>query len=172
MSPRFRPSSIGGGAEKQRLFPEQLNIIYDSKCGICKLEMDLLARRDARLAGLSGGPRKLKMTDIECQHYNPEDPANAGVSYEEGMAAIHAVTSDGRLVKGVPVFSRAYDLVGLGWLFKFTEWPMMKPIVHSGYTLFAKYRTVLTRGSTLEELIKVRNAKKLDECISCSNLKR
>jgi predicted DCC family thiol-disulfide oxidoreductase YuxK len=161
------PSSNGESAKP--LFPEELNIIYDSKCGICKLEMDFLARRDEKLYGLTS--RKLRLTDIESEDYNPDDPSNGGVSYKKGMAAIHAVTADGRVIEGVPVFGRAYDLVGLGWYLRFMEWPVMKPVAAWGYEAFAKYRTYVTRGSSLEDLVKAHDEKKMDACKSCNSLK-
>jgi predicted DCC family thiol-disulfide oxidoreductase YuxK len=161
-------------SEQDRLFPEELNIIYDSKCSVCKLEIDFLARRDIKLSGFS--TRKLKMTDLEDEVYNPGDPANGGVSYAKGMAAIHAVTADGRVIEGVPVFSSAYQLVGLGWLFKFTEWPVIKTVVRWGYVAFARYRTNVTRGSSLEDLVEAYEAKQglenakneIEDCKSCS----
>jgi hypothetical protein len=36
----------------------------------------------------------------------------------------------------------------------------MKTIVNWGYTIFAKYRTIVTRGVTLQELIKEYDDKK------------
>ena len=161
------PSSNGESARP--LFPEELNIIYDSKCGICKLEMDFLARRDEKLYGSTS--RKLRLTDIESEDYNPDDPSNGGVSYKKGMSAIHAVTADGRVIEGVPVFGRAYDLVGLGWYLRFMEWPVMKPVATWGYEAFAKYRTYVTRGSSLEDLVKAHDERKMDACKSCNNLK-
>ena len=154
------------------LFPEQMNIIYDSKCGICKLEMDMLERRDIRLNGTATGGRgrKLRLTDIENGNYDPTDPMNGGVTYAQGMAAIHAVLPNGTVIEGIPVFVKAYDLVKLGWLFRFMEWSIMKPIVNWGYTVFAKYRTIVTRGSTLQELIKAYDDKKKLTCDeSCNN---
>jgi len=169
-------STSSPSSPQQQLFPEQLNIIYDSKCNICKLEMDFLSRRDEKLSSGSNN-RKLRLTDIEDENYNPIDPSNGGVSYEKGMAAIHAVTSDGHVIEGVPVFGKAYELVGLGWLFRFTEWRIMKPVVRWGYEVFAKYRTNITRGSTLDDLVGAHNAKKAlreeeEECSSCDNIKR
>jgi predicted DCC family thiol-disulfide oxidoreductase YuxK len=161
------PSSDGKSARP--LFPEELNIIYDSKCGICKLEMDFLALRDEKLYGSTS--RKLRLTDIESEDYNPNDPSNGGVSYEKGLAAIHAVTADGRVIEGVPVFVRAYDLVGLGWYLRFLEWPVMKPVATWGYEVFARYRTYVTRGSSLEDLVKADNKRKIDACKRCNNLK-
>jgi hypothetical protein len=68
------------------------------------------------------------MTDLESDNYNPSDPANGNVSYRDGMAAIHAITHDGKVVKGVEVFALAYQQVGLGWLFAITKWPVVEPL--------------------------------------------
>ena len=75
----------------------------------------MLARRDARL---HGSKRMIKLTDIESDKFDPNDPANGGVSYAKGMSAINAVHRDGRVIEGPQVFLKAYELVGLGWLFK------------------------------------------------------
>lgn len=143
----------------ERLFSEELNILYDSKCNVCKIEMDFLARRDAYLSKSASQPRKLKLTDLEDENYDPNDPTNGGVTYPEAMASMHAIRPDGRILEGVAVFSAAYDLVGLGWLFRFTEWPITKPIVQWGYDVFAKYRTSVTRGSSLESLVEAYEAR-------------
>ncbi|KAL3941109.1 MAG: hypothetical protein SGBAC_004491 [Bacillariaceae sp.] len=158
----------------ERLFPEELNILYDSKCNVCKLEMDFLARRDASRATRASQPRKLKLTDLEDESYNPNDPANGGVTYAEAMASMHAVKPDGQVVEGVAVFSAAYDVVGLGWLFRFTEWRITKPVVQWGYDVFAKYRTSVTRGSSLESLVEAYEARQAskqppEECNMCNN---
>ena len=54
-----------GENKATRLFPEEVNIIYDSKCNICKLEIDFLAKRDAEKINV--GAPKLKMTDLESE---------------------------------------------------------------------------------------------------------
>ena len=109
----------------------------------------MLARRDAKLHGIN---RRIKLTDIET-NFDERDPANGGISYAKGMSAINAVYPDGRVIEGPQVFLKAYELVGLGWFFRFTEWPVLKPAVNFGYKLFAEYRTNITRGSSLDELI-------------------
>jgi predicted DCC family thiol-disulfide oxidoreductase YuxK len=164
-APSFRAqlqlfSSINNriNTEPKRLFPEELNIIYDSKCNVCKLEMDFLVRRDAEKVNI--GAPKLKLTDLEGKTYNENDPANGGVSYREGMSAIHAVTADGKVIRGVPVFALAYDQVKLGWLFKVTTWPLVKQLVEIGYVTFAKYRTYVTRGASIDSLVVAYEQKK------------
>jgi predicted DCC family thiol-disulfide oxidoreductase YuxK len=155
---RLASSSTTSTTTSDRLFPEQLNVIYDSKCGVCKLEIEWLSRRDHRIN--SASTPKLKMTDLESDDYNPSDPANGNVSYREALAAIHAVTSDGKVLKGVEVFALAYQQVGLGWLFAITKWPGLEPLVQFGYEVFAKYRTALTRGSSMDSLIEAYEEKK------------
>jgi len=150
-------STSASTAPDRRLFPEQVNVIYDSKCSVCKLEIDWLSRRDQRINNCSP---KLKMTDLESDNYNPSDPANGNVSYREGLAAIHAVTNDGKVLKGVEVFALAYQQVGLGWLFAITKWPVFEPLVQVMYEIFAKYRTNVTRGSSLESLVQAYEEKK------------
>jgi predicted DCC family thiol-disulfide oxidoreductase YuxK len=97
------------------------------------------------------------MTDLESDDYNPSDPANGNVSYAKALADIHAVTSDGKLIKGVDVFALAYQQVGLGHI---TKWPLIEPVAQFGYEIFAKYRTVLTRGSSMDSLIEAYEEKK------------
>lgn len=136
-------------SSKTRLFPEELNILYDGKCNVCKIEMDFLSKRDKRVNRVP----KLKLTDIESPTYNRESLENGMVSYEDAMKSIHAVTQEGKVIQGVPVFALAYDKVGLGWMFKISKWPILDDAFELLYLLFAKYRTILTRGSTIDQLV-------------------
>jgi predicted DCC family thiol-disulfide oxidoreductase YuxK len=138
------------------LFPEKINVLYDSRCNVCKLEIDWLAQRDARL----NTPRRLKFTDIESKDFDETDPANGRVSYAQGMKAIHAVTPDGNVIQGVPVFAIAYDQVGLGWLFTVVNWPVFSWFFRKVYDVFAKYRTYITRGSSLDDLVRAYEERK------------
>ena len=65
-STKLRDVNIGEN-KATRLFPEEVNIIYDSKCNICKLEIDFLAKRDAEKINV--GAPKLKMSDLESETY-------------------------------------------------------------------------------------------------------
>lgn len=164
-------------SQNQRLFPEEINILYDSQCNVCKLEIDFLSRRDHKLHGgggdgntFLGGTTKLKLTDLEDANYNPNDPANGGVTYERGMKSIHAVLKDGTVIDGPEVFRIAYQQVNLGWAFQFITWPIFAPLVKWGYKLFAKYRTNLTRGTSVDELVRVYEVKrraKQEGCEQC-----
>lgn len=152
-------SSASTTTASDRLFPEELNIIYDSKCNVCKLEINFLRKRDQRVN--SESPR-LKFTDLEGETgpYNPSDRSNGGVSYAAGLASMHGVTADGKVIAGVPVFRKAYEDVGLGWLFAVTKMKGVTTVADMMYDVFAKYRTVLTRGQRVETLVAAYEEKK------------
>lgn len=147
-----------------RLFPEELNVLYDSKCNVCKLEIDWLARRDSRM----NNPPKLRMTDLESPNFDPNDDANGGIDYKTGMAAIYGIKYDGTVLRGIPVFQVAYEQVGLGWLWKISQVPAARKVLDAGYELFAKYRTRITRRSSLDELVRLHEERKrVSDCDVC-----
>ncbi|KAL7560816.1 hypothetical protein ACA910_013252 [Epithemia clementina (nom. ined.)] len=156
------PEDLQGKTSKERLFPEELNVIYDSKCNVCKLEIDFLRQRDMRLNGTrksSTGP-KLRFTDLESGSYDESDPRNGGISYAVGMSSMHAVTPSGQILNGVPVFEKAYQRVQLGWLFRITHVPGFKHLSNFLYDIFARYRTAITRGSSVDALVQAYEDKK------------
>lgn len=165
-------SNTASGAPSDRLFPEEINILYDSKCNVCRWEMEWLRRRDREV--VNADAPKIKLTDLESPSFDASDPANGGVDYVKGMKSMTAVTADGKVLQGVPVFRIAYEQVGLGWLFRITQWPVMNIIFDFGYNIFARYRTLFTRGTRLDTLIQAYEekmsleAKKADDdCETC-----
>lgn len=136
--------------------------------------MEWLQRRDREVVNPSAP--KIRLTDLEDPRFNPKDPVNGGVDYQKGMRSMTAVTAAGQVVQGVPVFRLAYEQVGLGWLFTITQWPIMKSLFDFGYSVFAKYRTIVTRGTRLDNLVQAYEEKKTldatqqaDDCSSCKS---
>ena len=127
------------------LFPESLNLLYDGKCSVCQWEVENLMSL--------GGKGRIAFTDIESPDFDPTDPKNGGVSYEAAMGKITAVTKDGDVLVGIPVFAACYEIVGLGWLFTVTRWPLIGTLIGAAYAIFAAIRTDVTRGKRLEDLI-------------------
>ncbi len=169
---RGRPMlfSTATTSNSERLFPEEINVLYDSKCNVCKLEMDWLVSRDIRINGPDN--RKLKLTDLEDENgFDAPDPSNGGIDYDTGMAAIYAIKHDGTVYKGVPVFELAYAQVGLGWIWKINQIPAVNRFLEWGYEIFARNRTRITRGASLEELLALNAAKQKvaqeEDCESC-----
>ena len=164
-------TSSTANSNRERLFSEEINVLYDSKCNVCKLEMDWLVSRDIKLNGPNN--RQLKLTDLE-DNFDATDPSNGGIDYATGMAAIYAVKHDGSVYKGVPVFEMAYDTVGLGWIWKINQIPAVNKFLEWGYNIFAKNRTRITRGAPLEELLALNAAKNKaeeeDDCEACNKI--
>ena len=130
--------------------------------------MDWLISRDLRLNG--PGNKRLKLTDLE-DNFDETDPANGGIDYDTGMAAIYAIKHDGTVYKGVPVFELAYEQVGLGWIWKINSVPAINRFLSWGYEIFASNRTRITRGASLEQLLKLnaekKNLRMMEECERC-----
>jgi predicted DCC family thiol-disulfide oxidoreductase YuxK len=130
------------------LFKEEINFLYDSKCNLCAWEVAFLKRKDTE--------KKIRFTDIESLDYDASDPANGNVSYHDAMKYMTAVKANGEVVSGVRVFREVYDVLGIGWVYAITSWPLLGPIFDSVYKSWAMYRTNLTRGVSLDELVRER----------------
>jgi predicted DCC family thiol-disulfide oxidoreductase YuxK len=128
-----------------------LTLLYDGGCPLCLREVTFLRRRDERL---HPGAPQLAFVDIDDPAYDPS--AHAGISYRAAMGRIHAVTADGLVLQDVEVFRRAYQLVGLGWLYAPTRWPLLRPVVQRLYALWAGARLRFTRRPDLDALCELR----------------
>ncbi|EDY38964.1 conserved hypothetical protein [Cyanobium sp. PCC 7001] len=128
-----------------------LEILYDGACPLCLREVDVLRRRDQRRHGDS--PR-LAFVDIDAPGYDPA--AHAGVTYREAMGRIHAITADGTVLRDVEVFRRAYGLIGLGWLYAPSRWPLLRPLADLAYRVWAGWRLRLTGRPDLDSLCQER----------------
>lgn len=145
------PSLCASTGEARRLFPQELNLLYDSKCAVCRWEVDFLSARDSE--------GKLTYTDVESPEYDETAARNGRVDYGTALASFHAVRSDGEVLRGMQVFQEAYKAVGLGWVWAIYENPVAHAILDAGYGLFARCRTYLTRGTSLEALNAARRAR-------------
>ncbi len=132
----------------------ELTILYDGGCPLCVREVRFLGQRDQRCH--PGAPR-LAFVDINAVDYEPA--AHGGVSYREAMGRIHALEATGAVVKDVAVFRRAYQLVGLGWLYAPTAWPLLAPLVNALYAIWASARLRITSRPSLEQLCAVRGGR-------------
>ncbi len=131
--------------------PVELTLLYDGSCPLCVREVRLLERRDR---SRHGDQPRLGFVDIDSADYDPN--AFAGISYREAMGRIHAITSDGQVLRDVEVFRRAYTLIGLGWLYAPTRWPLVRQLADGAYGLWAATRLRVTGRPDLETLCQSR----------------
>ena len=112
------------------------------------MEINWLKRKDR-----DGG--KLLFTDLESEEgYDESDPRNAGVSYRDAMTAMTVVDgATGEITSGIMVFPMIYETLSLGWLWSFTKMPVIGPVAADVYMFWAKYRTNVTRGRSLDSLV-------------------
>lgn len=127
--------------------PPGLTLLFDGACPLCLREVRFLERRDRARHG--GSPR-IAFVDINAPGYDPA--AHAGIDYATAMGRIHAIAADGTVLRDLAVFRRAYQLVGLGWLYAPTSWPLVAPLVDLAYGLWARWRLRLTGRPSLEDL--------------------
>jgi len=146
----------------ERLFPEELNLVYDSKCGVCQWEVDFLRSRDR--------DGKLTYTDLEGADFEEGAARNGYLDYEAALASFHAIRSDGEVLSGMRVFQEAYAAVGLGWVWRVYNNLLAARLLDFGYRLFARYRTDLTRGQSLQTLYEARRAARAaaTDCERCA----
>ncbi|MCX5943327.1 MAG: DUF393 domain-containing protein [Cyanobacteria bacterium] len=120
-----------------------LTLLFDGACPLCQREVEALRSRDQ-------GNGRIYFVDIDAPDYDPA--AHGGISYRAAMGRIHAIGADGRVIVDVAAFREAYRLVGLGWLYAPTTWPLLKPVVDGIYGHWATWRLKLTGRADLETL--------------------
>ncbi len=125
----------------------KIKLLYDGDCPLCMREVNFLVKRDA-------GRGLVNFVDISDSYYRSED--NAGIDYETAMGRIHAILPDGQVIKNVEVFRRTYEILGMGWVYAATKWPVIGPFVDWIYELWADRRLALTGRPNLKTLVKSR----------------
>ncbi len=128
----------------------KINLLYDGDCPRCVREVNFLQKKDA-------GRGLVKFTDIANLNYSPEE--NGGIDFETAMGRIHAVRSDGTVVKNVAVFREVYTALGIGWLYAPTKWLVIGPVVNKLYDLWADWRLAMTGRPSLDKVIAQRQAR-------------
>ncbi|CAN4088224.1 unnamed protein product [Withania somnifera] len=156
--PRYSIRAISGTsvAPKKDINEEQspenwkIKMLYDGECPLCMREVDMLRERNKSYG-------TIKFLDISSDEYRPEE--NQGLDYETVMGRIHAILSDGTVIKDVEAFRRLYEAVGLGWMYAITKYEPIATIANTVYGVWAKYRLQITGRPSLEEVLEARRKK-------------
>ncbi len=128
----------------------QIELLYDGDCPLCVREVNFLQKKDA-------GRWLVKFVDIADDAYQPAD--HGGIDFETAMGRIHAVLPDGTAIKNVEVFRRIYSLLGIGWMYAPTRWPVVGPLVDWLYDIWADWRLQVTGRADLQTLVAERQAR-------------
>lgn len=136
--------------------------LYDGDCRLCRLMRDTIARNDKRGAVL--------LVNIADPDYAPE--LNEGISYEDAMRTIHAVSAEGHVLTGTLALETLYEAAGLGWVTK----AMRLPVLSQGAGLLYKAASALRLpldGRSMDALLaarRLRSAEVGDEDFECGSL--
>lgn len=127
----------------------KIKLLYDGACPLCLREVNFLRRKDQ-------GRGLVAFVDIADPDYQAVD--HGGVEFATAMGRIHAVLPDGSVVKNVEVFRRIYSVLGMGWLYAPTGWPVVGPVVDWIYGIWADWRLAVTGRPSLDTLVAERQA--------------
>ncbi|KAJ0989567.1 hypothetical protein J5N97_007923 [Dioscorea zingiberensis] len=133
----------------------KVKMLYDGECPLCMREVNMLKERNRAYGAI-------KFVDISSIDYSPKE--NQGLDYETVMGRIHAILSDGTVVRDVEAFRRLYEEVGLGWVYAITKYEPIQTIASAIYSIWAKYRLQITGRPSLEEVLKLRKEKLGESC--------
>ena len=122
-------------------------MLFDGGCPLCQREVSFLSSRD-RL-------KRILFVDIDSPSYNPA--LYKGITYRQAMGSIHGITPSGEVLRNVRVFREAYRLIGLGWVYAPTGWPVLEPLTEWFYQFWARWRLPFTRRPSLDQLCKERS---------------
>lgn len=122
----------------------KIKLLYDGECPLCLREVNFLQKRDA-------GRGLVAFVDIAAENYNPEE--NGGISFAAAMGRIHAVLADGTILQNVEVFRQVYDILGIGWIYAATKWPVIGFLVDIIYEIWASWRLTLTGRPNLPTIL-------------------
>ena len=122
----------------------KIKLLYDGECPLCLREVNFLQKQDA-------GRGLVAFVDIAAENYNPEE--NGGISFAAAMGRIHAVLADGTIIQNVEVFRQVYDILGIGWIYAATKWPVIGFLVDIIYEIWASWRLNLTGRPNLKTIL-------------------
>ena len=109
-------------------------MLYDGLCPLCKREVRVVTKHDRHGA--------IEPVDIAAPGFDAEA---LGLTRSAVHARMHTILPDGSVVTGMAAFRSIYDAIGMGWLWRWTGWPILRPIFDVLYAGFAKVRPRLQR---------------------------
>jgi len=134
-------TKIANGVEKaaaetlaDRDSENNLKLLYDGECPICKREICILQKKDTQ--------SKVTFVDISSDEFSPVEQNN--IDYNTAMSQIHAIDSKGNVLVGLPAFAAVYARSQFLATSTFLRIPFIMKILNPFYTLFAKKRLWIT----------------------------
>nr|WP_319556858.1 DUF393 domain-containing protein [uncultured Vibrio sp.] len=106
----------------------KLTIFYDGTCPLCAKEMRALTKHDTH--------QYIRSVDIYSDAFSEYPQIDAA----KANTVLHALDDCGKLLFGLDVTYRAWQLVGRGWLYAPLRWSLIRPVSDWLYIKFANNR--------------------------------
>jgi len=113
-----------------------LKYLYDGGCTVCLSLVRMLRSRK--------GHENIYFEDITSPNFSPI--RNKGITYEAAMDTIHVINKKGEIIKGMDGLTLLYSEVGLGWVFKLAQLPLLSKAADIVYKLISKNRMAMGAG--------------------------
>ena len=126
-----------------------MKYLYDGDCDMCLQLVDTLKEKDA-------GEGRIKFVNIASLNFDPDE--NEGVTYEDAMETIHAISRDGTIFTGPTALQKLYASVGWGWIATIMAFPVVDKVVDIFYKILAKYRIPLSGTLTAMRRVSLTDA--------------
>lgn len=106
-----------------------LTVFYDGTCPLCAFEINHLKKQDKASC--------LNFEDIMVRDFQQRFP---NLNWQALNERIHAIDSNGKVFIGLDATYEAWRLVGRGWLYAPTRWPVIRLFADKLYLMFARHR--------------------------------
>lgn len=106
-----------------------LTIFYDSRCPLCRAEMQQLQAYDKNAS--------LRFADIHAHDFSQRYPH---IDPQRANRILHGQLDNGEVLLGLDVTWRAWSLVGKHKWLALLRWPIIRYVADGAYLLFARYR--------------------------------
>lgn len=133
----------------------KIKLLYDGDCPLCLREVNFLQKKD-------NGRGLIALVNIAADDYIPAD--HGGVDFATAMGRIHAVKADGTVIQNVEVFRQVYEVLGIGWIYAPTRWPVLGTLVDWAYGVWANWRLAITGRPSLKTILAEREARLTAGC--------
>lgn len=111
----------------------KLTLFYDGMCPLCQKEMKHLVKYNTQ--------GNLSFVDIMEPGFSEQYPE---LDWDALNNRIHGKTDQGDIITGLDVTYLAWKLVGKGWVYAPTRWPIIRWFADRLYNIFARHRYTIS----------------------------